>query len=139
LQQNRPYLESRQINELIEQGFHFGAHSIDHPLYADIDEQEQLRQAKQSIEEITASFNLDYRLFAFPFSDYGVSKRFFEQLSDSVDLTFGTSGLKHDSCMFNKQRIPVESRNYTAQEIIYGEYLYYICKMLLHKNRIKRN
>ena len=142
LQQHRPYLETGQIEELIAQGFHFGSHSIDHPFYAEIDEEEQFAQTKQSMDEITSLFKLDYRLFSFPFSDDSVSKQFFEKIFNPVnpvaDITFGTSGLKKDSCIHSKQRIPVEIRNYTAKEIVYGEYLYYICKAFFGKNVIKR-
>ncbi len=142
LRQHRPYLETSQIEELIVQGFHFGAHSIDHPLYAGISEIEQFRQTKQSLDEITSLFRLDYRLFSFPFSDYGVSRRFFEKVFNPAgpvaDMTFGTAGLKKDSCVCNRQRIPVENENYTAKEIVYAEYLYYIFKMFLGKNTIRR-
>lgn len=142
LQQYKPYLETGQIKELLAQGFHFGAHSIDHPYYAGMSEMKQFTQTKQSLEEITAQFNLDYRLFSFPFSDSGVSKSFFEKIFDPAnpvaDMTFGTAGLKKDSCIRNLQRIPVEKKNYTANEIIYAEYLYYICKAFLGKNQIKR-
>ena len=142
LQQHKPYLETGQIEELIAQGFHFGSHSIDHPFYAEIEEEEQLVQTKRSMDEIVSLFKLDYRLFSFPFSDHGVSKNFFEKIFDPVnpaaDITFGTSGLKKDSCVRNMQRIPVEIGNYTAEEVVYGEYLYYICKAFLGKNRIKR-
>ena len=142
LQRHKPYLATGQIEELIAQGFHFGAHSVDHPLYSEINEDEQLIQTKQSIDEITSQFKLDYRLFSFPFSDAGVSKNFFEKTFDPTnsiaDITFGTAGLKKDSCIRNKQRIPVEIDNYTAEEIVYGEYLYYICKAVLGKNTISR-
>ncbi len=142
LQQHKPYLETGQIKELIAQGFHFGAHSIDHPFYAELSEEEQLTQTKQSLDEITALFDLDYRLFSFPFSDSGISRSFFEKIFDPVnpvaDMTFGTAGLKKDSCIRNIQRIPVEKRNYTAEEIVYAEYLYYICKVFFCKNMLKR-
>ena len=143
LQQHKPYLTTAQIEELIAQGFHFGSHSVDHPFYAEINEEEQIAQTKRSLDEITSLFKLDYRLFSFPFSDYGVSKSFFEKIFDPAnpiaDITFGTSGLKKDSCPRNKQRIPVEIGNYTAQEIIYGEYLYYICKAFFGKNMLIRS
>ena len=142
LQQHKPYLETGQIEELIAQGFHFGSHSVDHPFYAGISEEEQIDQTKRSLDEITSLFKLDYRLFSFPFSDYGVSKRFFDKIFDPAnpiaDITFGTSGLKKDFCPRNKQRIPVEVGNYTVQEVIYGEYLYYICKAFFGKNRLIR-
>jgi len=142
LQQHKPYLETGQIKELIAQGFHFGSHSIDHPRYCELEEAQQIAQTKQSVDEIVSLFDLDYRLFAFPFSDYGVSRAFFEKIFDPAapvaGITFGTAGLKQDSCIGNLQRIPVETGNYTAEEIVYGEYLYYICKAFFRKNKIKR-
>src|SRR4030065_2790903 len=39
----KPYMTSGQVSELIEQGYDVGAHSIDHPLYASIPLEEQIR------------------------------------------------------------------------------------------------
>lgn len=143
LQQHKPYLETEQISELMAQGFHFGSHSIDHPFYGKLDETEQIIQTQQSLDEMISLLQLDYRLFSFPFSDYGVSRSFFDKVFAQphpiADITFGTSGLKKDFHACNKQRIPVEIGDYTAQEIIYGEYLYYICKAFFRKNRIRRS
>lgn len=142
LEKHKPYLSSEQIQQLIKQGYAFGAHSIDHPLYAELGLKEQLRQTKQSMEEIATLFKLDYRLFAFPFTDSGVSRQFFETIFSTgnpiTDMSFGTSGLKNDPCNRNIQRIPIEVDNFSAEEIIYGEYLYFTVKALLNKNRIRR-
>lgn len=139
---HKPYLNSVQIKQLIKQGYTFGAHSIDHPLYSDLNLEEQLRQTKQSVEEILSTFKLDYKLFAFPFTDSGVSKKFFETIfygeNPIVDISFGTSGLKNDPYNRNIQRIPLEIDNFSAEEIIYGEYFYFAVKALFNKNRIRR-
>ncbi|MDR3705492.1 MAG: polysaccharide deacetylase family protein [Paludibacteraceae bacterium] len=143
LEKHKPYLSSEQIKQLIKQGYAFGAHSIDHPLYSDLDLEEQLRQTKQSLEEIAALFKLNYKLFAFPFTDSGVFKDFFETIfsrtNPIADISFGTSGLKNDPCNRNIQRIPIEVDNFSAEEIIYGEYLYFAVKALLNKNKIRRD
>ena len=139
LKEEEPYLSTKQINELIEQGFHFGAHSIDHPPYHTIPLEEQLRQTKESIHTTSSNFNLNYNTFSFPFTDYLVSKTFFTEIESNAKITFGCAGLKNDSVNFNKQRIPFEIDGYNGEEILRGEYLYYIFKSLLNKNLIHRN
>lgn len=142
LQKYKPYLSTDQINSLIKQGFIFGSHSIDHPMYSYLDENEQILQTETSIKEITKKFNLNYRIFSFPFTDFSIKKSFFDKVlnkNNSVaDLTFGCAGLKHDSCLKNIQRIPIEMGNFSAQNIIIGEYMYYILKAFLSKNIINR-
>ncbi|MEI7595310.1 MAG: polysaccharide deacetylase family protein [Bacteroidota bacterium] len=143
LQKHKPYLNTNQINALISQGFEFGAHSIDHPQFSLLKENDQLIQIEQSINDICSKFNLNYKTFSFPFSDFGVSKRFFETIFNSnkpiSDLTFGCAGLKNDSCKKNIQRIPIEINRFSAQDVVRGEYLYYIFKAFLNKNTIFRN
>ena len=96
LKKEKPYLTSEQIKSLIAKGFHFGAHSKDHPDYASLTLEEQLDQTQGSMRAVQELFSLDYGLFAFPFTDYGVSATFFEKIfqkGDGVDLTFGSAGL----------------------------------------------
>ena len=139
LKEKEPYLTTKQINELTEQGFHFGAHSIDHPPYHTISLEEQLRQTKESIHTISTNFKLYYNTFSFPFTDYMVSKTFFNEFGSNIEITFGCAGLKKDSIKNNKQRIPFEIDGYNGEEILRGEYLYYIFKSFLNKNTIHRN
>lgn len=140
LKNQRPYLSTEQIKNLMNKGFSFGAHSIDHPRYMHIPFEEQIRQTKVSLDDLEARFNLPKRLFAFPFSDWDVKHEFFDTVLDSepkiADLTFATAGLKHDEVRKNIHRIPIEIDQYTAQEVVYGEYLYYIAKRIIHKNQV---
>jgi len=142
LQKVQPYLTSEQIQNLITQGFDFGAHSIDHPQFSDLSEAKQLEQTRQSIQAVTEKFHLNYKTFSFPFTDYGVSLNFFHTVFDKdnplADITFGCAGLKKDSCPKNLQRIPIEIDDFSAREVVYGEYLYYLCKYLFNKNTINR-
>lgn len=140
LKTQKPYLETAQIKSLMDKGFSFGAHSIDHPRYMHIPFDEQIRQTKESLDDLVARFNLPNRLFAFPFSDWDVKHEFFDTILDSeppiADLSFATAGLKHDEVRKNIHRIPIEIDNYTAQEVVYGEYLYYLAKRIIHKNQV---
>ncbi len=141
LKNEKPYLNSSQINELIKDGFTIGAHSIDHPQYNLLSINEQITQTMQSVKFINNNFNIDYKTFAFPFTDYGVSKDFFQQIynkENNIDISFGTAGLKNDRVKYHFQRIPIEGSQLCARNIIISEYLYYLFKMLFDKNIIIR-
>lgn len=139
LKQNKPYMSLAQIKELVAKGFSVGAHSIDHPLYSDLTLEEQIKQTAESIEFCKAHFGVEHRFFAFPFTDDGVGKDFFEQIKQQsiVDYSFGTAGLKKDSITNNFQRIPVEKFK-TAKSALKYEYLYYLLKSVFNQNIIKR-
>jgi len=140
LSQNKPYLSSEHIESRIKDGFHFGSHSIDHPEYRLISLEEQVYQTKESTSVICDKFDLSYKTFAFPFTDYGVTEGYFDQIKkqEIVDLSFGAAGIKKDSAFNNFQRIPMETNAYSAKEILGVEYLYYLLKAPFGKNKIQR-
>jgi peptidoglycan/xylan/chitin deacetylase (PgdA/CDA1 family) len=142
LKKNRPYMDSGQVNSLIQQGFSFGAHSIDHPEYRFLPQEEQIRQTTGSITEINGRFGIKEKLFSFPFTDHQVKKSFFDAVFSSsqplADLTFGSAGLKNDSILKNTQRIPFEGTHLDAKQILGAEYLYYMIKSIFGKNIIRR-
>jgi len=136
-----PYLNSEQINSLISKGFHFGAHSINHPEYQYIELQEQIRQTKESVQFVSRKFSLENKIFSFPFTDFNVSKQFFSHLSEKkiVDITFGCAGQKKETIPNHFQRIPLEMNNLSGKQIINGELFYYLLKMPFGKNIINRS
>ena len=134
---NKPYLSSNQINELVEEGFTFGAHSKNHPLYNELSFDEQIAQTKESVDFVTKTFNLDYRVFSFPFTDDGVSKAFFDEASKFTDITFGSAGLKEDSASHNLQRLGMEL-DQNGEQGIKAEYAYYLMKKKTGKHKIIR-
>jgi peptidoglycan/xylan/chitin deacetylase (PgdA/CDA1 family) len=140
LQKQRPYLSSGEITALVQKGFYFGGHSIDHPEYRYIQIQEQVRQTEVSIREVSDTFGLDYRCFSFPFTDYGVSARFFDEIYKNkiAELTFGGAGIKKDSYDRHFHRVSFERKEIPAKEIVNSELLYYLLKIPTGKNRIKR-
>ena len=137
LKKHQPYLTSEQIKELIGEGFTFGAHSKDHPLYKDLDFAEQLSQTQESLATIKSQFNLGYSVFSFPFTDDGVPQQLFNKISEFTDLTFGCAGIKEDSASNHLQRIPMETSE-SGKEIIKTEYLYCLIKQKVGKNKILR-
>lgn len=140
LEKEQPYLTSDQIRSLIKQGFYFGAHSIDHPEYQYLGLGEQLRQTKTSVDHVCKSFALDYKIFAFPFTDYKVSQKYFDEIKDQeiAEYTFGGAGLKKDTALNNFQRIPFEMRSLSGKQILNSELLYYLLKIPFGKNKIRR-
>ena len=140
LQTKQPYMSKTQLTELEAQGFYIGAHSIDHPHYHLLPLEEQLRQTHESMAYVQKYFQLTHKLFAFPFTDFGVPAAFFHSVFESnrLDLSFGTAGLKKDTFARNLQRVPMEKGRQSAKKIIHSEYLYYFLKALIGKNRIHR-
>jgi peptidoglycan/xylan/chitin deacetylase (PgdA/CDA1 family) len=140
LQKQKPYLTTEQVKTLIQQGFQFGAHSIDHPQYQFLPLAEQLRQTQVSMDFVQQKFDLSYRIFAFPFTDFGVSQAFFDALkaNNIVDFSFGCAGQKYERFDGHAHRIPFEKGDWSAQNIYYREYFYYLAKALIGKNVIKR-
>ncbi|GGE87208.1 Polysaccharide deacetylase [Chishuiella changwenlii] len=101
------YLNEKDIQELINKGFSIGAHSMNHPYYRDISLENQLQETEQSLAFLQETFNLDYRVFSFPFTDDNVSKNFFDSIE--LDLSFGTAGIKDDELSNNIQRLPMDN------------------------------
>jgi peptidoglycan/xylan/chitin deacetylase (PgdA/CDA1 family) len=141
LGKHKPYLTTQQINKLIKRGFTFGAHSIDHPEYRYISYDEQLKQTLESIDIIVSKFNLNYKVFAFPFADYKVSAQFFRDINrdNSIDFTAGSSGIKQDSITNNIHRIVMDEYDLKASDRIKIDYFYYFIKSVFDKNKIYRN
>ncbi len=140
LQKIKPYLTSQQIHELIKKGFTFGAHSVDHPEYRYIPFNEQIKQTRESIDQITGTFKLNYRIFSFPFTDYAVTRQFFEEINkdNSIDFTAGCAGIKHDSIKNNIHRIPMDEYKLNGGSRIKIDYFYYLVKSVFNKNKIIR-
>ena len=99
-------------------------------------------QTTKSTETISNKFGLGYRLFSFPFTDFGVSQRFFDFLLEEkkiADYSFGCAGLKTDVHPRHLQRIPLEINSLSAEDILRREFLYFWLKMPFGQNRIRRS
>jgi peptidoglycan/xylan/chitin deacetylase (PgdA/CDA1 family) len=124
LKTNAPYLTSGQIRTLLENGFAVGAHSIDHPLYAELPLEEQLRQTRESSRFVRDRFGVGDVAFAFPHSDSGVSREFFRRtLADgSVSVSFGTGGMLRDAAPRHFQRFSMEKVALPVRTIVGHQY-----------------
>jgi peptidoglycan/xylan/chitin deacetylase (PgdA/CDA1 family) len=133
-----PYMDLDHLRSLRQQGFIIGAHSMDHPPYSHIPLSEQLEQTQDSISFVSTHFDPRLKLFAFPFTDDGVSMTFFNSLTDAVDATFGSAGLKADTAPNHFQRIPMEDYPGNAASIIRFEFGAASIRKLIGRNRIPR-
>ncbi len=140
LKKHRPYMDKQDVQKLISEGHTIGAHTIHHPEFFLISEEDQLQQAIGSLNDITSWFNPDYKVFAFPFTDDGVSLSFFDKLNQQtgVDLTFACAGLKKNPIKNNMHRIAMDNYELRAEQRLKSELLYYILKAPFGKNTIRR-
>lgn len=136
----KPYLKSDQIRQLIADGFDIGSHSIDHPRFANISIEMQEQQIQNSFSFLEQNFGVKRRYFAFPFSDDSLKKETFNMLSrNNISLSFGTSSMKVDTIYSNQQRIPFDNPSGDEVELLLKkEYIYRYAKRLFSKNKISR-
>lgn len=140
LKVNKPYLTIEQIKDLINRGFSVGSHSVNHPFFKEIAPDEQKKQLRESFQFLAEKFDIKHKYFSFPFSDEGVSRDFFEWLynDEKCDLTFGTSGLKHDYSRSHIHRVAFDGSLSPAEDIVKSQYLNYRIKSYLNRNNIER-
>lgn len=111
LGEHKPYLTSKQVEDLIGKGFTIGAHSVDHTHFTAMDEAHQYRQVKESQDWICSRFDLPYRAFAFPYTERGVAAAMVHRIKEDgvSDILFGTRGLMKDEFHpFVQQRLWAE-------------------------------
>ena len=124
LQRQKPYLTSDQIRGLLRDGFTIGGHSVDHPFYGDLTLDEQLRQTRESVNFLRDEFGVQERAFAFPHSDDGVSRTFFERAfgDGTLQISFGTGGLLRDACPGHFQRFSMEKTRLSPSTTVARQY-----------------
>ncbi len=137
----QPYMDMSEILQLQSDGYVIGSHSFDHPEFNLLSPDKMKEQLENSFRFLETHLEIEYRTFSFPFNDIGVPALFFNYLTSEcrVEVSFGTSGIKHDEAPRNLQRIPMEMDGFnSAEAIIRSEYFYYLGKALVGKNRVKR-
>lgn len=138
LAEKKPYLSLKQIKDLQQQGFTFGSHSLNHPLYASISLEEQIRQTTNSVQWIDENLKEKNKVFSFPFHDIGVSKQFFSEIKDTVALTFGTSAINLDEMKTNLQRLDMEKSGKYPYLFLLKKHVFFLVKRILNRHIIHR-
>ena len=134
------YLTSIHIRKMIDEGFEFGSHGIDHPLFSLLKRRTTIDHILSSVEDLKKRYNLDHRYFAFPFTDSGVQDSTIEYLfkHNIIDAGFGTAGLKDDKWPRYFQRVPMELLDKDARTTLRGEINRRRIRKLTGSNRTKR-
>lgn len=138
LKKVQPYLNSKEITDLLYRGFTIGSHILDHPFFKELSINDQKNQITESFKFLVEKFNLTNKYFSFPFSDVGVDAQLFNWLYsvENCRLSFGTLGLKDDSSRFHLHRNQMDSNNKSADKLIKSEYSYYLLKAIINMNKI---
>jgi len=140
LSKERPYLASDEIKDLIKAGFFIGAHSIDHPRYIELSDEEKLYQTVESVRTIRQRFGLQYGVFAFPHSDADISLSLLDKIHRSgiVNATFGNQGMLKESFSSHLQRFSLEKYAKPARDIIKMSYCRRIYKNAIGRSVVQR-
>jgi len=139
LKTRQPYLTTQQIIEMKKMGFYFGGHGLDHANFSELNIGEQIYQARNSINFIKTSFNINYSIFAFPFSDRNIPLEFFMRMKSYVDISFGTTGTQIDKINWNLERINFERSMKPASEIYLRKLLKRELNLFRGKGTIERS
>lgn len=140
LNKHKPYISKEQIQEMVNDGFYFGGHTMTHPPLNQLNHEEQKKEIIDSIDWLKNNFNINYSLFAFPFSDKSISKKLINELfeyDNSIRL-FGNSGLKKDIDPRIIQRFSLENPNKQIEKQIVTENLYKLFNKIIGKYSIRR-
>jgi peptidoglycan/xylan/chitin deacetylase (PgdA/CDA1 family) len=144
IREAKPYMTTEELKTLARKGFSIGSHSLDHPLLSEMHPTDRWYQIEESTNLVQDEFKQKHRLFAFPFTDYGLKKEFFNRLfepgNELVDLSFGTAGFRRGRIIRHLQRLPMDMdrRNLNGEKIVKGEYFNCRLKKLVGKYRIRR-
>lgn len=140
LKSQRPYVSKSQIAEMLKAGFYFGGHTLSHPPLIQLTHEQQKDEIIGSIEWVKTNFGVGYSLFAFPFSDRGISRRLIDELFeyDPNLLLFGNSGLKEDVNSRIIQRFSLENPKRLTAKLIVTENLYKFYNQLTGQYKLKR-
>jgi peptidoglycan/xylan/chitin deacetylase (PgdA/CDA1 family) len=137
LKKYQPYLTHAQVQHLLAAGHSVGAHSLDHPLYADLPLTDQLHQTEASAAAVRARWGVAQPAFAFPFTDAGVGPLFFEKKTATMP-TFGCAGLKKEMQVLHFQRLALEKTTRPAATSVPAECVAFLLKKMLGRHVARR-
>lgn len=137
----QPYASEAELKLWLDNGFSLGAHSMDHPDYRQLSRATQLQQTIDSLDWVQKRFNLDYRAFAFPFTDSGMPVSLFDSLAHHdrpPDILFGSGGLNQEHHPGHYQRIPAEQLRGNLGKALKTELLYFKLKKRIGREYNRR-
>lgn len=139
LQSKPVYLSTKEVKELLEWGFEIGAHSSDHRDFSGLEAGEMIEQVTSSIRDLQKRFGIHGSYFSFPFTSDGVPKKVIHSLLEEggAAALLGSAGLKRTGHSAFIQRIPMEKHKTAALDTLKTEYLSYLLKRMLARDRLR--
>ncbi len=133
------YLSSGEVEELLNWGFEVGGHSSDHMDFSGLDPDQIVKQVRTSIKDLQKRFGIQTAYFSFPFTSDGIPREVIDTLLEkgTARALLGTAGLKCTGKPEYIQRIPMEKYKIPVLDTLKAEYLYYLLKMPLGRNRLR--
>ncbi|MCK4880062.1 MAG: polysaccharide deacetylase family protein, partial [Bacteroidales bacterium] len=133
------YMNSREVKELLKWGFDMGGHSSDHIDFTSLEPGEMIQQVRTSIMDLQQRFGINTAYFSFPFTSDGVPEEVIDTLlkEEAATALLGSAGLKRTGKPAFIQRVPMEQFETPAFEAMKTEYLYYLLKRALGRNRLR--
>lgn len=134
------YMNENEIQDLINDGFNIGGHSLNHAEFSNLNTSERLAQIKESVDYCQEKYSEPMRLFAFPFFDYNLDLTIFKSMYEelNIDMSFGTSGLKRDFYDKSIQRMDMEGNSGSARTFLKSELFTQGVRRMLGKDQMKR-
>ena len=133
------YLGTKEVKELLEWGFDIGAHSSDHRDFSGLEAGEMIEQVTSSIRDLQKRFGIQSSYFSFPFTSDGVPGKVIDSLLEEggADALLGSAGLKRTGHPAFIQRIPMEEHPTAALDTLKTEYLSFLLKKMLARDRLR--
>ena len=93
----RPYVVQRNSSPCSIRGSPLGL-IVSTSLFEPIPSEQRHAQLETGIAEIALRFDLDYKIFAFPYGEFGLTREFLESIEQEglADMCFGTRGITVD-------------------------------------------
>jgi peptidoglycan/xylan/chitin deacetylase (PgdA/CDA1 family) len=141
LKTEQPYLTGAQVTSLLQDGFDVGAHSIDHPLFSEIAAEERATQCGMSVDTLAHQFPGVSRVFAFPYGEFGLSRKDLVNLNQSgeVAMCFGTRGIIRDEMEpFLIQRMLCEGHSSSFERHLKSELCIQLQRLSNQRGTVRR-
>lgn len=132
------YMSTEEVKDLLDWGFEIGAHSFEHADFTRLEPDEMTAQVSSSILDLEKRFDIHTSYFSFPFTSDGIPGKVINTLLEegTASALLGSAGLKRTGRSAYIQRIPMEKFGLSALDILKTEYLYYLLKAPLGRNRL---
>ena len=142
LQSQKPFMSDTQVKELSGKGFVIGAHSMDHPHFKKLTEEEQLSQTTSSLKAVSQITGSESYYFSFPHEDRDVKQSFFNHLlsdpSFSKSLLFGVQNQFEERNNNMVHRFNAENPSRSVEKMTKGVLFYNYLMRMMRRNTINR-